>query len=332
MRIRGPKGAVLLLVLGAVAILSVLAIEIARRASLDSCRSARQVREAAFQRCFDSAMEVARGMLIEHRKSTAYDYWGDGWGKQVTATLDPGSQFTVRVADENGKFNLLQVMEKGAASGNAKKSLARIFEWMCMNDAENESRLQEAQSAILQRLGANLKEKEQPRSLFTLDGLREAGVPHDLLFGTKDSHKPALCDFLTVFGNRTLNLNTASPAVLYGLDPEYDQTLVDGICGFRGGAEMEEAAKFTPFKTVGELAEVDGIIQRVNVNGRAVVVKDLLAKVQSRLSVSSTCFSARIHAEVDGHVREAWAFFECSAPLAGGNQSLRLLAYEEIEP
>src|SRR5258708_3316149 len=120
---RPSRGIALLLVIGAVAILSILAIELSHRANLEVTRSARTSREATFRRAFDSGIEIAKAMLSERRKSDSFDYWGDGWNKQITTDLD-GAKITLWITDESGKLNISDMSANSDA--RAAKSLSRL--------------------------------------------------------------------------------------------------------------------------------------------------------------------------------------------------------------
>src|SRR5512137_1542753 len=99
------RGAILLLVIAAVALLAVLAVELASRASVQSMQAGRSSRDAAFRRLFDSAMQVAYGIISEAAPKP-YDYWGDSWNREVRLTLRPDEQVVCRLADESGKISL----------------------------------------------------------------------------------------------------------------------------------------------------------------------------------------------------------------------------------
>jgi hypothetical protein len=338
-RFRERRGAVLLLVIGAVAILSILAVELAHRANLDVSRAARSRREAAFRRTFDSGLEIANGLLIEGRKNAAYDFAGDRWSHKTSVELGPGERVTVQVEDESGKLNIAAAMGNDDQAGSLRKSLARAMDYLRKHDPECDKQWQDIDVALRSRLG--IDSKDRPSALVTLDGLRESGIPLEFVFGAdlngEAGHQthPALCDMLTTFGNGKINLNTAAPAVLYSLDQEYDDDLTAQINAWRGSDSNGDSSSLRPFQKPEDLQLVPGIIVRGTVDGKPQVIKDLYQKVKDKIMVQSNCFSVRMIAEVDGFKRMAWAFFEVQ-PSAPANSTavttMKLLAYEEIEP
>jgi hypothetical protein len=118
-------------------------------------------------------------------------------------------------------------------------------------------------------------------------------------------------------------LNTATRAVLYAIDPEFDDAMVERIAGYRGKREGDPGP-YKPFEEPQDLMLVEGIVNRsVGSNGELRVTRNLYEKVQGLICTKSSCFSARIEAIVDGKTREAWAFLK-----ADGSR----LALEEIRP
>lgn len=331
---RSDRGMALLLVLGAVALLVVLAVELAARANVDVMRATRSSRDAAFRRLFDSGMEVARGLLSE-AEDKPYDYWGDRWNRTVSFTLRAGETLTLRMADESGKINVARQEE----SGRLKGQLARLFEHLRRYKSGGARRWNETEDLVMRRLG--LREGQEggggrgplqgakPDPIFTLDGLREAGLGREDIFA-----EDGLSRYLTCFGDGKININCAPRAVLYAVDSELDDLLVERISNFRGDPEGR-AGEFKPFQKPEDLDEIEGVVARKLIEGRMKVVRNLREKLGSRVTTRSAAFSVRMEAEVDGRRRRAWAFFETRpAPegAVGIGRDVRRLAFEELEP
>jgi type II secretory pathway component PulK len=325
------RGAVLLLVLGAVAILSLLAVELSQRARLDVSRASRSARDGVFRRGIDSGVELAKGLLNERRKGAGYDAWSDGWSKAIQVEPEPGVKVTVQLSDESGKLNIAKAMSGAGETGDVawtRKALTRLLAHLRKHDMARQADWDSIDAAVRQRLGINGGGKAQP--LLTLDGLRECGVPFEIIYGSpKTADQPALCNVMTTFGGSRVNLNTASAAVLNALDEEYDENLVASILQWRGGESGGVPDAYLPFKTAKDLEAVDGILIRATQNGQPIVVKNLLTKVENRVSTQSLCFSARITVETERGTREAWAFFESAST---SRNALNLICCEEPAP
>jgi hypothetical protein len=319
----------LLFVIGAVAILSVLAVELASRASVDVLLASRLSKEAALRRTADSGIEVGRGMLIEPEAET-FDYWGERWNDQVRMSLGPSEVARVHVADESGK---LKLSAQGGDRTRLARSVKRLFEYLRRHQAGRTEALRAIERKVEARLGLlPPREGEEPvkvAPLSSLDGLREAGISKDEVFGKDGLHL-----YLTCFGDGKVNLNTAPRAVLYALDDDFSLPIVDRIASYRGDSDGGHGV-YKPFKEPKDLELVDGVVERTQVDGVPRVTRNLLSKVEGRVTTRSTAFSVRIEAEVLDRVRQAWAFFEPGRVERAGEKprrTLKRLAYEEILP
>ncbi len=298
---RRRRGAALVLVLGAVAILAVVAVELASRASADSLRAARAERDAGFRRLIDSAGEVARGVLLE-REPREFDTARDAWGREVTLTLGEGERAVLRLEDESGKLNFARTWTHPTEAIEIRRRAARVFEYLRRREPGRVRELREAESKVLSRLSYGAP-------LLTLDGLREGGLDADAVFGDRGLRR-----YFTCFGDGRINLNTAEPAVLFALHEEFDEALVERIASFRIGKVFEDPR---------DLMLVDGVVIRTLIDGRFVVTRDLHERVSGMIGVKSSAFGARVRAEARGRAREGWIFLAPDATR---------LALEEVLP
>jgi type II secretory pathway component PulK len=307
---RNERGAVLLLVLAAVALLAMLAVDLAARASADSLRSSRSSRDAAFRRVFDSGSEVARGILAE-RVPRPFDSWGQPWNQAIRFALGPQEAAALRMMDESGKLNISRAISNPDEAMMLRGRLGRLFDYLARHDS--------SQNRAWKELGAKVQSRVASRqTLLTLDGLKEAGLDQGEVFGPE-----GLSKYLTCFGDGRINLNTAPRAVLYAVDPELDDAMVDRIAGFRGKGDGEPGT-YKAFQEPQDLMLVEGIVNRsVGADGQMRVDRNLYEKLKGLITVKSSCFSVRVLGKVDAKEREAWAFFQPS-----GSR----LALEELLP
>jgi type II secretory pathway component PulK len=300
----------LLLVLAAVALLTVLAVELASRASADSLRAARAARDGAFRRLFDSGAETARGFLAESEPSRI-SYWGQAWNREIRYSLAAGQDAIARVADDSGKLNIARAIAFPDESLAIRDSVRRVFDYLARHDSKEARIWKDLEDRVLRRLSSR-------EPLLSLDGLRETGIELSQVFGSD-----GLSRYLTCFGDGLINLNTAPRAVLAALDTEFDDAMVERIVGYRGKREGGPGA-YKPFEEPQDLMLVEGIVNRtVGADGQLRIARNLYEKVQGLVTVKSACYSARIEATVDGRVREAWAFFK-----PDGSR----IAFEELLP
>lgn len=345
-----PRGAVLLMVLVAVALLSLMAVELARTARLDVAHSLRAERDASMRLTIDSGVEAAKSMLYDGRKRRSFDTLHDDWVRPLESKVDERTSIAVKLSDESGKINIIKATRADADGAKARKSLARLFAYLCKIEPDREAAWRAAEAGVQSRLGINasgdgLVAAAKPESdLATLDCLREAGVERALLFGSQEAegvgqNRIALCDLLTIFGDGRVNLNTAPAAVLYALDEEYDEALVSRIQQWRGFDTGVAAETGKPFETAKDLEQIQGVVETALVGGRPTVVKNLYLKIQERLCVQGSYFSARIEAHCADQSCTAIAYLltpntavsnvESTVSKAG---SIQVLAVEELEP
>jgi len=307
---RRDRGAALLLVLAAVALLAALAVELASRASADSLRAVRSSRDGAFRRISDSGAEIARGLIVEPDPSKIV-HWGQPWNREIPFSLNAEERATVRLADESGKLNIARALSHPDEAPAIRGAVGRLFRYLARRDSRNSLYWKDLEDKVLRRLAS-----KEP--LLTLDGLRETSLEVSQVFGSD-----GLSRVLTCFGDGKINLNTAPRAVLASLDPEFDDAMVERIAGYRGKREGEPGS-YKPFEEPQDLMLVEGIVNRsVGADGQLRVERNLYEKVQGLVTVASSCFSARILATVDGRRREAWAFFKPTGVRIG---------FEELAP
>jgi type II secretory pathway component PulK len=294
---RSERGAALLLVLAAIAILTVLAVELAARASADSLRATRASRDAAFRRLFDSGAEVARGLLAEPAPAPA-THWGQGWNHEFRFELGTGEAAVVRLADENGKLNIARAISFPEEAFAIRDSVRRLFDYQARHDPSRARFWKDAEERVLRRLASR-------EPLQTLDGLRETGLELAQVFAPD-----SLARYLTCFGDGRINLNTAPRAVLAALSPEFDDAMVERVARYRGKGEGEPGA-YKAFDVSEDLMLVDGIVNRsVGADGEIRVTRNLYEQVKALVTARSSCFSARVDAAASERERQAWVFFK----------------------
>lgn len=325
------RGAVLLLVMGAVALLAILAVEVSHRAKMDVSRTSRESQNLAFERCFFSGRELAKGLLTEGREK-GWDSKAGAWSKSFAVELNAGERIRVSIADEAGKLNILQLINSAGTRLPRPDSLDRLFDYLKTEDSRRRE--------YWERMGLKVRERldgARQYEMFTLDGLREAGLTRAEVFGgypaqeltsgiEKSQSAFPLCELLTVVGEGKFNLNTASKAVLFSMEPRITQAQVEQIALYRGDASEGD---IVPFQRKEELGNVPGFTAQTSNDAAA----SLWRSVQEKVDVKSKYFSVRMLAEVQGKTREAWCYLEVPPPpYIKPLPDIQVLMCEEIEP
>lgn len=306
---RRDEGAALLLVLGAVAVLTIVAIELASRATIESLARTRGLRDAAFRRLFDSAGEIARGVLLE-RTPSEFHGWGQSWNRLIAFKLADSESAEVRISDESGKLNVARAWLSGAERTAVISQIHRLFDYLSRRDPRREGAYASIKPKILERVAHS-------SPLVSLDGLREVGIDVEDLFGPE-----GLAKYMTCMGDGRVNLNTAPKAVLYALDEAFDEALVDRVASYRGSGDGETGS-YRPFKTPRDLMLIDGVVVRLDTDGRSRIAQNHFDRLAGLVTVRSSAFSVRVDAVAHGRRRQGWLFLKADSTR---------LAFEEIIP
>ncbi len=238
------RGAILILVLFVMVILSFLAVSFTYRAALKRRWAIEGAVAIRLRHEANSAAAIAMARLSE--ETNAFDHpaepWcahaplaGDGWLDEWSARSDGGEadyQADYQVCDADGKLNV------SLASGDALKKLgmtdgqiAGLLDWM---DSDDVARSEGAESAYYESLPRPYRCKNAP--LERMDELQlvrgfGSGDGEGETLGADGAAKTDWANLLTCLGDGRINLNTAPVEVLRTL-PISDQA-VGQIVGYR---------------------------------------------------------------------------------------------------
>ncbi|MFB3926697.1 MAG: general secretion pathway protein GspK [Syntrophales bacterium] len=192
-----------------------------------------------------SGFYCAQGVLSEN--TSTYDTLGGKWAKadlisaQSAALFDDGC-FTVSVEDESGKIPVHKLVVNG------KDYNTEIRDVLINFLSQPEFRLQTGQAAAIvdaikdwidtdsELTGGEKGQKEPPFSKNApLDSIEELlmvkGISRDLFYG-KDG-VPGIAQYLTIFGDGRININTAPKLVLKSLSREITDDVANRMDSYR---------------------------------------------------------------------------------------------------
>jgi hypothetical protein len=174
------RGVVLMLVLGAVALLTVLAVEIASRSQRDTLRARRVERELALERGVSSGVAVAEALLRKRLASATGPKLDVARIEPLEVEPEPGVRVWIRLDDESAKLKLPALRETGANGGtpieppapptpsspptnapdtpnpqsiSTAKQLARLFEALRRAEPDREAFWLDAEARVMKRAG-----------------------------------------------------------------------------------------------------------------------------------------------------------------------------------
>jgi len=267
-----------------------------------------------------SGLAIVREALVEDDPQV--DSYQDDWAAANEIGAVPIADVgwaTGRVSDEEGKFNVLDLIKDGESDEHTDLAAERLI-ILLLEIGIPESRAEEIVDSLIDWMdddGSVTGSGAEDLYYATLDS--PYTCPNDLPSGIDElslvkgigpvllyqgeGDIPPLVDFITVYGNkkgsdrfRLINLNTAPLAVILTLSPEMDRQLAEEIVASRD-AET--------FKSAAEIKDVPGFPDGMY---NADMGNDI--KLSSLIDVSSDHFSARITGETTMASSKAYGVFQ----------------------
>jgi general secretion pathway protein K len=298
--LNNQRGMALLLVLVIVALLSALLTELAFSTLVDLrlAETFRDSTRAAY--LAKGGVRVGRALLQEDRN--AWDHKSEFWGIGVARYPVGDGDITVTIVDQDGKFNLNRLVVGGVADNVFKQRCNKLFLELDLPDPEDLT------AALIDWIDADDTVYTDPQTGATgaeesyYQGLKNPtrckNAPFDSLEelagvrGFTPEVRGALIEFVTVYGVRQLNVNTAPKQVLYAWYGWANPALDDKIAN-----TIFEACQTAPIKDKSELIALIGTNDFTILNQ------------QSDIAYSSTTFhiesKANIHDDSGGRKVEA---------------------------
>jgi len=252
---RRDKGVILIIVLWLLAALSLLALGLAYRLSLEG-RIMRNRRDRTEMLELGRAAVALAQARIE-RSETGVTFHGQPWARPILlsdmdfAELGADALRRCRVEaivfDELGKLNINSCTRGQllAVPGVDEAISAAIIDW---RDADDTPLPLGAEDRFYGRLEPAYSCKNGPfysiTELLLLRGMESAlfaGPSQGAMMDADDPHReyrPAgLADFLTTKGEGRININTASPEILMAAVPGFDELMIENLIAFRRGMD-----------------------------------------------------------------------------------------------
>lgn len=248
---------------------------------------------AGFARDEHRAHEMARSgvnlalALLHKDKNRDMDGLQEDWARfgaePYPGELPEDLAFTGTVADESGKININVIVNKeGEVDQEREGQLRRLFQILGLEeervaplldwlDKDDTLRLHGAESDFYENLSPPFRCPNGPfltiGQLFLVKGMYDIKD-----FG--DENQKHILDYLTIYSDGKININTAPKEVLMCLNDKIDESLAEAILAFR----RDES-----FMKVDDLKKVPGIDDALlNLVKSWVTVKSWAVSVESR--------------------------------------------------
>jgi general secretion pathway protein K len=223
------------------------------------------------------------------------DTFNEDWRKfgslpEAEGLVEEGVSFSGGMIDENSKINInLLRNSQGEIDEKREAQMRRLFRALGLNE--------ERLNPVLDWLDADDIERQDGAEGYFYQNLEE---PYEcangpfltvgqvlLVRGMRDldrfgeNKSKSLQDYLTIYSDGKININTASKEVLESLSESMDSALAEAIVEYR----KEES-----FETVDDLSKVPGMDDTV------------LAEIGEWITVESSTFSIEVHVNCNGAV------------------------------
>jgi general secretion pathway protein K len=263
---RRLRGFAIIATLVLVAVLSLFALEFGRRSSigLRLALNEAQAKQALYSALggYETALQV---LLLDDNE---YDGPGDPWSQQIPPIPFGEGSVQVFIHDEQSRLNLTElVTDYGEQDERTAAMLSRLFELLAIDRSvvyamvdwqdQDELPLPGGGEAAAYVAGNPPYAPSNSRFLTLGESLLVRGFDRGLLFSppssrslmADDSFKPAV-DYLTVYGDGRINVNTAPVPVLLTLSRDISRSTVQDIVDRR---------EVNPFENLAELKELNSV-------------------------------------------------------------------------
>ncbi len=192
-------------------------------------------------------------------------------GENITIPLGDGTTVNFLAGDENAKFNLNTIVQpNGNLNRNAYQSFRRL-----LNALHLDASIADKVAYWINPAAASGMVTDGKTKRGYLDSTQELQLFID------EASYDTLKNYVTVYGDGLININTAQAPVLMSLSDNISQDLAERVI---------ERRKLEPFQNIGQLSQVAGF-------------ESLGMQLAPEITVSSSAISITASAEKDGLVR-----------------------------
>lgn len=265
-RPRDERGMALLLVLAVIAVLGVALLAFNKRTESAMERAFYVQDRVQLQAMAESGIDIGLAVLYVDQSQSEYDSLGEDWsmlaGRELGRLFEDGS-LRVRIADLSGRFPINRLAASGSTGSDgaaeAYRALlvrlltsgqfavqdeieARIIvdsltDWL---DGDDRALPYGVENDFYLSLAEPRPARNGPVE-FIAELLQVRGMSTEILFGSDE--KVGLAEYINIYGNGRININTAPPLLLQMLAPGISEEDVNIIDEFRTGEDSGAALK-----------------------------------------------------------------------------------------
>jgi general secretion pathway protein K len=256
-------------VLVLVSILSLVALEFSQRSTLHLRMTMNYAQSKKASALAYGGFQAALSLLVND--TNGFDGPGDLWYGDLPAVPFGSGSVSVRIDDEQGRFNLTKlVTEYGFEDKRRATMLSRLFEGLDLDerlvhalvdwqDADDLPLADGAESAYYASLTPPAAPRNKPM-LSPGEVLSVKGFDRDIFFlppsartVTASEELLALGEYVTVYGDGRVNINTAPVPVLQCLSADMDRSIAEDIVRRREEGAFERIEDLKEVETVSDV-------------------------------------------------------------------------------
>ena len=283
-----------------ISLLSILSLNFAHRSRIDFKMAInRSLSKKAAYYAY-SGYNMAISLIMKDNNS--YDGLSDIWAQQIPAIPIENGVISLSIEDEESKFNIDKVVTSYGLEDKRRETMfIRILQLLKIDTNITYAMVDwEDHDSNTLPLGAeenyymNLPRPYKPfNSPFITIGeiMLIKGFKRDYYYLPPDKRSigsekkyDALRDYITVYGDGLININTASVPVLCSLSRDINETVAEDIVNYRNEHPFEKKEDLKNVETISELLydEIDSLIT-VKSNIFRIRVRGIISDVEQRI-------------------------------------------------
>lgn len=260
---RNRDGFALILALLVISLIVVVSLEF-NSSMRSELQAAVNLRDGVSLRCLArSGLHYAMAVLYDDGKRKGFDSLEEDWAdpgllKEFSKGMFTEGGFRLTIIDHSGRIQVNNLIyhkgeKRGAYNPVQKAILSRLLgsEEFDLDGDEVDNIIDAVKDWLdpdgeVTRFGAEdsyYKGLERPYACKNgpFDSLEDLllvrGITKELFYGTKD--RPGISDYLTLWGNGKININTAEPLVLRSLSKNLDREMVEEMIAYRSNEDND---------------------------------------------------------------------------------------------
>ena len=280
----GNRGSALMLTLMVITTLTGLTLAFHEESGVELDLAAYSRDEYKGYEAARTASQIALALLDED-EDKEMDSLQEPWSQLPQVPLPPSflEDTTVfgKIVDESGKFNVNNLITKDGKIDEGKAAhLSRLLSALGLDDSiipalmdwidkDDEERIDGAEDFYYQNLAPPYRSANRsfvtPGQILMVKGLAEIAQ-----FGGED--KKNLLDYLTIYSEGKININTAPKEVLESLHQELDESIAESIIAFREETDFMSPGDMKQVPEVGD-ALYNAIKDMITVKSNAFTIE-----------------------------------------------------------